>query len=295
MVISILTGVYQWLWPLPWWCLPTGCYGGSGAGDEVWLCSCSADRLQRLHNHPGGGAPFCSADQHLHSAQRGGGQQHPQSKLCQRVTPRAHAPLHRAGVGLFHGSGNPPVSGWGGSALLDQIPPSGFQRSTTSNRGPQDRSKQWLAGGPRVHHHHGPGGCDLLGVHCSLLPLSSSPQDGTPPPGDRRTPQDQSSAGWPRESPPDCVMPSPQAPPMFTDPPSIDPLFSATCPAHLSSPSFSFLSQAPPTCCQCPHLFWSFVYRKWFTEKGCCVLFIFFCLFMLCLMSGCNIMSRFRY
>ncbi|CAM5158678.1 unnamed protein product [Natator depressus] len=116
---------------------------GGGAAGEVRLPAGAADRLQRLHDGAGGRAPLRPHGQHLHPAQHRGRQQHPQPQLGQRVAPRAHAPLHRAGLGLLHRPGHLPLPHRGGAHLLGQVHAHGPRR-LGRRRG--------------LHRHHGAGG-----------------------------------------------------------------------------------------------------------------------------------------
>ncbi len=192
----------MWLWP--------GGHGGGAAGDAVQLSPGPAHCLQCVYHSAGGRPSVRPPHQHLHPAPCGSRQQHPQSQLRLRVSPREDAPLYWAGLGLFHRSGDPSVPGRGGAPLLDKVL-AGWLWDTTrvSPSSPQaelqlscgSAQPQRLAGGFGLHHHHGASWIDLCGVHHSLLPLASAAQNRAAPSGDRGTAQNQGAAGRPRARP----------------------------------------------------------------------------------------------
>uniref|UniRef100_A0A8C6JL12 Uncharacterized protein n=1 Tax=Melopsittacus undulatus TaxID=13146 RepID=A0A8C6JL12_MELUD len=123
-------------------------------------------------------------------------EQHPQPELHQRVPTRAHASLHRAGLGLLHRAGDPPFPRGSCASVLDKIPACGLH---PQKRDHQRGEGQWpcrVAVSTGLHHHHGPRGSDLCRLHHPLLPLFGAAQNRAPQPGDRRASQTESAVRW---------------------------------------------------------------------------------------------------
>uniref|UniRef100_A0A8C7E773 Calcium release-activated calcium channel protein 1 n=1 Tax=Naja naja TaxID=35670 RepID=A0A8C7E773_NAJNA len=149
------------------------------------LPSGTLDSLQRLHDRPGGRPPLRLDDQHLHLAQHRGCQQRPQPQLGQGVAPRAHAPPHRAGLGLLHRHWDPAVLGRSGPSLLGQVPPT--EEEHGRRRAGEQRHHHGRRGGcHHLYHHHGPLRRGLHHFCGPLLPLAGDSQDGSAVPGAER-------------------------------------------------------------------------------------------------------------